>query len=283
MYYAITVNSTSIAAIGSISAQKYNATQQTYDEVLWILNYAASHPGATIQYSASDMILHFHSDASYLSEPKAWIRAGGHYFLSNRSLEPTRAPNTSTTLNGPIHTISKIMSNIMSSAAEAEIVSTLLNGQEAVPINTTLSKLGHPQTATPIRVDNPTAEGFANNTIKQKRSKAIDMRFYWIQDRTRQKKFLIYWKPGSTKLGDYHTEHHPDSHHRLMSSTYPHPTTQLANLVISHILQGCVKSPRQIYEYPSPMNQLSPSPSPLTPLSPRTRFHSRMPMANWSH
>ena len=72
------------------------------------------------------------------------------------------------------------------------------------------------------------------------------MRFYWIQDRTQQKHFLIYWKPGSTNLGDYHTKHHPASHHRLMRSTYLHPTPKLDNLVISHILRGYVKSPRQL-------------------------------------
>ena len=96
-----------------------------------------------------------------------------HYFLINRSLEPTRAPNTNPTLNGPIHTISKIMSKVMSSAAEAEIVATFINSQEAVPVRTTLAELGHPQLATPICVNNFTAEGFANNIIKQKRSKAI--------------------------------------------------------------------------------------------------------------
>ena len=67
-----------LAALGFIAAQQSKATHKTYDEVFWILNYAASHPCATIRYSSSDMILHVHSDASYLSEPKAWSRAGRH-------------------------------------------------------------------------------------------------------------------------------------------------------------------------------------------------------------
>ena len=66
LYYAIAVEPTMIAALGSIAAQQSKATQKTYDEVLWILNYAASHPGATIRYSASDIILHVHSNTSYL-------------------------------------------------------------------------------------------------------------------------------------------------------------------------------------------------------------------------
>ena len=36
-----------------------------------LLNYAATHPDATVRFRASDMILHIHSDASYLSKPKA--------------------------------------------------------------------------------------------------------------------------------------------------------------------------------------------------------------------
>ena len=82
---------------------------------------------------------------------------------------------------------------------------TFHNGQEAVPIRTILQELGHSQQPTTIRFDNSTAEGFANGTIKQKKIKAIDMRFYWIQDCTQQDQFLIYWKPGSTNLGDYFT------------------------------------------------------------------------------
>ena len=69
------------------------------------------------------------------------------------------------------------MSNVMGSAAKAEIGAAYINGQEAVPIHSLLRKLGHPQPATPIQVDNSTADNFANDTIKQKRSKSVDMRF----------------------------------------------------------------------------------------------------------
>ena len=128
----------------------------------------------------------------------------------------------------------------MGSAAEAEIGAAYINSQEAVPIHTLLLELGHPQPATPIQVDNSTANGFANDTIKQKRSKAIDMRFYWIRDRTSQGQFLIYWKPGITNLGYYHTKHHSPSHHQLMRPAYLYTYEQLAQCAISHILRGCV-------------------------------------------
>ena len=70
------------------------------------------------------------------------------------------------------------MSNVMGSTAEAEIGATYINYQEAVPVRTLLLELGHPQPVTPIQVDNSTVDGFSNDTIKQKLSEDIDMRFY---------------------------------------------------------------------------------------------------------
>ena len=47
----------------------------------------------------------------------------------------------------------------------------------------TLTEMGHPQPPTPTEVDNETAIGLLKSTMTQKRSKAIDMRFYWDRDR----------------------------------------------------------------------------------------------------
>ena len=69
LYYSIAVNPTMLTALGSITAQQAKVTEKTYDNTLWLLNYAATHPNSKIRYTASDMILHIHSDASYLSEP----------------------------------------------------------------------------------------------------------------------------------------------------------------------------------------------------------------------
>jgi hypothetical protein len=244
--YAMAVDCTMLVALGSIASTQSKATKNTFDEVTWLLKYAASNPDAEIMYTASDMVLHVHSDGSYLSEPKACSRAGGHFFLSDLSCSPHKQPKTTPTSNGPIYSLSRIICNVMGSAAEAEIASSYMNGQEAIPIRTTLNEMGHPQPPTPVQVNNSTAEGFANNTIKQKRSKAIDMRFYWIQDRTRQGQFVIYWRPGTDNLGDYHTKHHSAAHHRQVRPNYLHPseqsTDQLANNVIHLLLRGCVNS-----------------------------------------
>jgi hypothetical protein len=59
-----------------------------------------------------------------------------------------------------------------------------------------LEELGHPQPPTPLEIDNTTATGYITGTIKQKRTKAMDMRFYWKKDRVKQGKFNVYWGPG---------------------------------------------------------------------------------------
>ena len=95
-----------LTALGSIAAQQSKGTEKTYADTLWLLNYAATHPNAKIRYTASDMILYIHSDASYLSEPQARSRAGGHYFLGDKRPDMTTPPTNRPRLNGPIHSIS---------------------------------------------------------------------------------------------------------------------------------------------------------------------------------
>ena len=84
-----------------------------------ILDYAAPHPDAIVTYRASNMVLVGHSNAPYLYQSKARIRAGGHFFMSDSSRDP---PN-----NGAVLTIAQIIKNVMSSAAEAEIGALFIN------------------------------------------------------------------------------------------------------------------------------------------------------------
>ena len=74
----------------------------------------------------------------------------------------------------------------MASSAEADLGALFLNCQEAAPIQIPLEEMGHQQPPTPVQVDNSTALGISTDTIKQIKSKAMDMRFYWIRDRINQ-------------------------------------------------------------------------------------------------
>jgi hypothetical protein len=123
------------------------------------------------------------------------------------------------------------MREVLSSTAEAELGALFHNSKEACPLCIALAEMGHPQPATPMATeDKSTASGIATDTVKQKRSNAIDMRFYWIRDRVCQDQFQINWSKGQSNCADFFSKHHPASHHPAIRSTYLHlPTNPARN------------------------------------------------------
>ena len=83
----------------------------------------------------------------------------------------------------------------------------------------TLMEREHVQPVTLLGMDNTTTHDVMTKQIMPKRSKEIDMRFYWLRDRNNQKNHLC-WKPGSKNLADYHTKYHPPAHYRRERSIY---------------------------------------------------------------
>ena len=152
LYYARAIDSTMLVALDTLASAQAQGTDLTAQAVTQLLNYCATHPDVIIRYHASDMQLHAHSDASYLSESKARSRACGHFFLStNLPILPAhqiRMPHH-TPHNGAIHTCS-IMKSVLSSATEAELGALFFNGKNGVVLRTTLEDMGHPHQATPI-------------------------------------------------------------------------------------------------------------------------------------
>jgi hypothetical protein len=136
LYYGRAIDNTMLVALGSLAAAQSHGMQATAKAAVHLLNFAATHPNATIQNHASDMCLHVHSDASYLSETNARSRAGGIFFLSNKPSSDPKSPPPP--LNAPIHIVSSILHNVMASATEAEVGAFFHNAQDACPICTTL-------------------------------------------------------------------------------------------------------------------------------------------------
>ena len=161
-----------LVALSAIASQQADPTQYTMNKTLQFLDYVATHPDAILTFHASNMTLNVHSDASYLTEPKARSRAGGHFYMSDNSKCP---PN-----NGAFHNIAQIIKSVMSSAAEAEIGALFLNSRQAIPARTLLEEMGHIQPPTPIMTDNTTALGFVSKNLQPKRTKSTDMRYWWM-------------------------------------------------------------------------------------------------------
>jgi hypothetical protein len=157
------------------------------------------------------MQLKIHSDASYLSEPKAKSRIGVYFYLGNNTNSRMKA-----LYNCPLFCYTTVLKHVVSSFAEAEFGALFVNAKEGTITRTTITEMGHNQDVTELKTDNTTADCIINNTVQQKRSKAMDMRFYWVKDRAEQDQFNVSWAPGDTNMGDYFTKHHSPVHRKRM-------------------------------------------------------------------
>jgi hypothetical protein len=145
--------------LNDIATEHTKATEKTQAATNQLLDYLATRPNATVRYHASDMILHIHSDASYLSVSNARSLLGGLFFCGDKSPQQDN-------LNGSILNVASVIKNMVASAAESEVGACFQNAQSGAPLRVTLYELGHIQPPTPLRTDNPTAFGILNETAK---------------------------------------------------------------------------------------------------------------------
>ena len=218
------------------------------------LDYMACNPRAVIRFYASDMVLNCHSDASYLTAPNARSRAGGHFFLG--SIPRDGSPIF---LNGAILTQCTILKCVAASAAEAELGALFLNAMEAKILRLTLAELGHEQPPTPIHVDNTTAVGIVNSTIKRQRSRAMNMRYFWLLCHEAQRILNVSYHPGHENLGDYQTKLHNGAHHQRVRPFYLHTKQSpkwLQRAQRPSVRKGCVGRTGDPYMRRTPLPEI---------------------------
>ena len=87
------------------------------------------------------MKLAVHSNASYLSKPKARSRAGGH-FLFNEAKIPQN--------NGAILNTAHIIRHVSKLSTEEELAALYILAREAVYIRIILEEMGHKQPPTAL-------------------------------------------------------------------------------------------------------------------------------------
>eukprot|EP00957_Ditylum_brightwellii_P019021 1432057-Ditylum_brightwellii.AAC.1 len=144
-----------LVALNSIAGKQANLMKKTTKAVVKLLNYCTVNPNAMIRHCATKMVLHIHSDASFMSVEEACSRAGGHFFLSDPyNAKPTSQP---VLINGQVHTGCKVILNIMVSVVEAEIGTLFSNTQKGEELRTALQKMGHLQPSNPVMTDNSTS------------------------------------------------------------------------------------------------------------------------------
>jgi len=154
LYYARAVDMPVLMALSTIASEQTQGTELTLEKAYQVLYFLVTHPNAVVRFRASDMVMNIHSDASYLSEPKARSRACGRFFMGTlpKDGEPIK-------LNGAFHTLCSILRFVVASAAEAELGAHFLNCQEGMIFKATLEDLGHPQPKMLVHCDNTTTVG----------------------------------------------------------------------------------------------------------------------------
>lgn len=211
LFYSRAVDATMLMALNQLSTTP--PSQAALQAAERFLQYAKKWPNSQLIFKASNMQLQAESDASYLSETLGRSRGAGLLFFGR---------NEDGSVNGMIDTISCIIPTVCSSVGEAEYAALFIVGKELTSARHTLSDLNHPQASTRIVCDNACAVGIANNTVKIRRSKAIDMRYHWIRDQVSQGKFNIHWEAGDKNLADFFTKAHPVWKHKALRRLFVH-------------------------------------------------------------
>jgi hypothetical protein len=125
--------------------------------------------------------------------------AGGYHYLGNTGASHYE-------INAPILALCSSIPTVCGAASEIEYAALYLNAQHAYFERTVLEALGYTQPPNHLYADNSAAVGIANDTVKLRRSKAIDMRYDWIRHRVRQGVFKVFWSAGPDNIADYFTK-----------------------------------------------------------------------------
>jgi hypothetical protein len=189
-----------LPAVQALASAQAHPTERVMEAAKRLLQYAVAYPEQQLEFKACDMVLYIQSDASYLSRSNSRSVAGGILYLGNKE------SFGSFDINGPILAVSTLIRCVVSSAAEAEYGACFINAQHGVWLRTVLEAMGYKQPATSLICDNKCAVGLGNATIKQKRSKSIDMRFHWVRDRIKQGQFKLEWVRGAGNVADFFTK-----------------------------------------------------------------------------
>jgi hypothetical protein len=126
LYYARAVDPAVLMPLNDITTDQTKATEKTQAATNQMSDYLATHPYATIRYHASGMVLHIHSDASYISVSNAGSRLGGLFFFGNKSPKQEA-------LNGSILNVAAVIKNVVATAAESEVGACFHNAQSGAP------------------------------------------------------------------------------------------------------------------------------------------------------
>ena len=163
------------------------------------------------------MILLIYYDASFLVEWDAKSNYGGCFYLGWNQNE-----NKPQKINRAVDVSASLLPLIAISVAKTELRGTFYNAKKGKVLRFTLEEMGWKQGPTTIFVDNNTASGICNITIKRQQLQSMNGQYFWLIDQVNLNTYCIVWEPGFENLADYFTKHFAAAHHRNVRPFYVH-------------------------------------------------------------
>ena len=200
-----------LPAVNDIAATQSAPTSKTMQQVDRLANYMARFPKGSVIYKATDMILRAMYDSAL--RPHGKHKMGSIIYHSCEDDAPEIIGNI-------IEVLCKLPSNVVASIAEGEYCSQFITGQTAYWHRIILERMGYPQPPTILYGDNTTAIGIANDSLKVKKSKAIDTKLHWIRDRTRLGEFIPTHISTENNAADYQTKSLSTKEHTRQVKNY---------------------------------------------------------------
>ena len=123
---------------------------------------------------------------------------GGYFYLGWNQND-----NNPQQINGAVDVSAYLLPLVAISVAEAELRGTIYNAKKGKILRLTLEKMGWKQGPTTIFVDNNTASGICNSTIKRQQSQAMSGQYFRLIDQVSLNTHQITWAPGLENMEDH--------------------------------------------------------------------------------
>ena len=200
-YFARGVHYNIKTATSKIAMEQSAPTIATVTKTLRLLHYIYHHRNPVLRFYPQNMQVQSHSDASYLSEPKARSRYAFVVWIG----DPV-PKHANFYVPGIIQYDTGVIRNVVTSVAEAEYTGLFLATMWVIKTRHLLEDLGYPQKCTTIFVDNKCAQGLANRACKDKNLKHIDMRLHFTRDKVDSNEIAVEYVPTQDNLADFGTK-----------------------------------------------------------------------------
>ena len=140
------------------------------------------------EFTKEELGLQIYADAAFGDDPIRRFSTGAHVVLAG---------------GGPLYWKSKKQTLVTLSSTEAEFVNLTPAGQSAIWLAEILKEAGCPQT-TPfiLFTDSANAQQIALNPENTARTRHIDIRYKWIQDRVKKGYFRLKHVPTTEMIAD---------------------------------------------------------------------------------